>query len=71
MVPTRYGSVVNWIGAGLTETRRLAIWRPVVADLTSGERPVESTNGAVDRQQESIAPATRLLKGEQTVADSE
>lgn len=41
--------------AGSPETRRLAIWRPAVAGLTSGDRPVDITNGPIEGQQQSNA----------------
>ena len=63
--------VRDWMGVGLAETRRLATWRPVVADLTSSDRPVESTNGAVERQQDDGVPATGQVDTEQTLADTD
>ena len=51
----RYAAFVNWTNGGLTETRRLAIWRPAVAGLTSGDRPAKITNGPIEGQQQSNA----------------
>ncbi|MEY2441638.1 MAG: hypothetical protein QOJ46_1064 [bacterium] len=42
-----------------------------MADLSSGDRPVKSTNGASDRQHENCLPGSGTLGGEQTLADSE
>lgn len=59
---------VNRIGVRLTETRLLALWRPIVADSTSGDHPVDSMNGVIEGQRKSITPAPEAVKNEQTVA---
>jgi diguanylate cyclase (GGDEF)-like protein len=43
----------------------------MVADLSSGDRPESSTNGAGNRQHESSIPTPGVLDDEQTLADSE
>ena len=44
------------------------MWRPIVAGLTSGDRPEDSADGTMAEQQACI-PVWRLLEDEQTVAD--
>lgn len=45
------------ICAGLTETRRFAVWRPLVAALKSVDRLVVFTNWAIEGRQDSAAAA--------------
>lgn len=57
------------MGAGITETRCLAEWRPAVAGPSSNDRLV-STNGAVAGQQQIIREPV-VVEDEQTLAESE
>ncbi len=62
-------SVTNWLGrpSSLKESTGWARgssrpsssrpWRPIVADLSSGDRPEKSTNGTSSRQHENTIPA--------------
>jgi diguanylate cyclase (GGDEF)-like protein len=43
----------------------------VVADSSSGARPADNTNGAVEGQPERIGAAAQVLKDEQTLAEAE
>lgn len=58
------------MGAGIFETLVQPPWRPVVASLSSGDRP-ESTNGASNRRHEINIPASAALGDEQTLADND
>jgi diguanylate cyclase (GGDEF)-like protein len=44
------------------------MWRPVVAGSTSGDRPVDSSNGEVEGQHKSIRPAPEACADEQSLA---
>jgi diguanylate cyclase (GGDEF)-like protein len=60
------------MGAGISETRRPAgLEWPVVAGLSSGDRPEKSTNGASRRPHDSSSRAPGGLDHERTLADSE
>ena len=45
------------MGAGIVETLVQPPWRPIVADLSSGDFPEQSTNGTSNRQHENGVPA--------------
>ena len=62
---------VDWIGAGLTETRRVAKWGAPVAGRSSENRPAAVTNGTYIRQQQRDAREPEPIDDEQTTADLE
>jgi diguanylate cyclase (GGDEF)-like protein len=64
-------NIVNRMAPGIIETRVQPPWRPVVADLPSGDRPAKSTNGSGNRQHVNGIPASAPSGHEQTLADSE
>jgi diguanylate cyclase (GGDEF)-like protein len=64
---TRYADVVNWVDAGITETRFNHTEGSVVSDLTSGDRHVDATDREIDRQQD-LAPASQAGVGDPTPA---
>jgi diguanylate cyclase (GGDEF)-like protein len=56
---------------GIFETLGQPPWRPVVAQLQSGDRPEKSTNGTFIRQHENSVPASWVLGDDQTLADAD
>ncbi len=46
-------------------------WRPIVADLSSGDRPEKSTNGPTSRQHVNTNAALGALEREQTLSDTD
>jgi hypothetical protein len=56
------------ISAGLTETRRFAVWRPLVAALKSVDRLVVFTNWAIEGRQDSAAAALGAADEDQAAA---
>ena len=59
------------MGAGISETRRLAGLEAVMANLPSDDRPEQSTNGTIKRLHDRSTRALRGFGEEQTLADSE
>jgi diguanylate cyclase (GGDEF)-like protein len=74
-----YCEGVNWIVAGISETRRRAVLEALVAGAPSGDRPGQHANGKITRHDEHQVPAAAggpadeqtLADGDQTLADSE